>query len=358
MNDSREWATSWLADLVGPEVPGTPLPVVVHDRQSVSSEPARLPEQLRELRRPIVEGVPKNGRYAVVHERQWNGRDAVWLEAAEYSFGMFGARLVLVQPVRRNPDGRLVADGEPVELAEDLVDGSSTAALGAGAGVTAGAVAASVQGGVRSAVDTLRRAGRSGGRSLRARAGRLTGLPTAVFVAVWVGVLLLGVVSAVSLTDLASSSRAAARSRVSERAAGQTAALRAAPAPAPAGAPAPGRATAHDPVPGDLGLPVPISRPPCDGGYGVIVANATRPGAYRNEIGGFLARYSGASYLLAEQACSSLRAHTESGNSIYAVYYGPYPALDNACATRRRVGGGSYIRKLDNGPQSSVIFRC
>ena len=30
MNDSREWATRWLADLVGPEAPGMTRPVVVH----------------------------------------------------------------------------------------------------------------------------------------------------------------------------------------------------------------------------------------------------------------------------------------------------------------------------------------
>src|SRR5437016_2694531 len=101
MDDSGEWATSWLADLVGPDAPGMTRPVVVHDRQCAGLGPAQLPEQLRELRRPIDDGVPKNGRYAVVYERRWNDRDTVWLEAAEYAFGMFGARFVYVQPVRR-----------------------------------------------------------------------------------------------------------------------------------------------------------------------------------------------------------------------------------------------------------------
>jgi serine/threonine-protein kinase len=186
---------------------------------------------------------------------------------------------------------------------------------------------------------------------------RLAGLPTAMIVLVWVGVVLLGVVSAVSLTELASSSRAAAKERVAERAAGQAATLRPAATAVPA-APAPGAVTPAGPAPGDLGLAVPISRPACDGGYGVIVANATRPGAYRQEVGEFLARFSGASYLLAERACPSLRAHTEDGSSIYAVYYGPYDALGNACATRSRIGRGSYVRKLDNGPESSRIIKC
>lgn len=333
MNDSREWATRWLADLVGPEAPGMTRPVVVHDQQCAGLAPAQLPEQLRELRRPVAEGVPKNGRYAVVYERRWNGRDAVWLEAAEYAFGMFGARFVFVQPVRRTPGGALVADGEAAELTEGDLAEPPAPAIADSAGASARALVATVRAGVRE---------------------RLSGLPTALLVAVWLGVLLLGVVSAVSLTELASSSRAAAKARVSERAGGQSAALRPAATAAPVPA-APARAAAGAPVPGDLGLPVPISHPACDGGYGVIVANATRPGAYRHEVGDFLARFSGASYLLAEQACPSLRAHTESGASIYAVYYGPYPELGNACATRSRIGGGSYIRKLDNGPDSGLI---
>ena len=404
MNDSREWAMSWLADLVGPGAPGMlgswllSGPVVVHDRQCVGLAPSGLPEQLRELRSPVADGVPKNGRYAVVYERRWNDRDSVWLEAAEYAFGMFGARFVIVTPVRRTPDGALVADGEPRELAEaDFVEPSAPAR---GAGATARAVAGSLHAGALTGFAALRRDGEAGGRFLRARfaegpadgasrgaepAGggvsrgaqpaaaaeqrtlrqRLAGVPTALVVAVWVGVLLLGVVSAVSLTELGSSSWAVAKSRVSERAAGQTSALRpaaAVPAPRPVAlrpaAPIPSQISAPAPVPGDLGLPVPMSRPACNGGYGVIVANSTRPGAYRHEIGDFLGRFSGASYLLAEQACSSLRAHTSSGDSIYAVYYGPYPALGNACATRNRIGGGSYVRKLDSGPESSLIVKC
>jgi serine/threonine-protein kinase len=173
-----------------------------------------------------------------------------------------------------------------------------------------------------------------------------------VVVAVWVGVVLVGVVSAVSLTGIASSSRAAARTGAAEHATSQGVPIRPPATAAPVPAPRPGS------KPGDLGLSVPISRPACDGGYGVIVANATRPGAYQHEISEFLARYSGASYLLAEQACSSLRAHTGSGNSIYAVYYGPYPALGSACATRGRIGGGSYVRKLDNSTPNTLVIKC
>ena len=90
----------------------------------------------------------------------------------------------------------------------------------------------------------------------------------------------------------------------------------------------------------------------------MFVAAAVRPGAYEREVRDFLAHYSGASYLLAEQACPSLRAHTRSGGSIYAVYYGPYETLSNACATRGRIGGGSYVRRLDNSDSHGQIVSC
>lgn len=372
MDDSREWATSWLAHLVGPGAQRMARPVVVHDRQCAGLAPAQLPEQLRELRNPVADGVPKNGRYAVVYERRWNDRDTVWLEAAEYAFGMFGARFVMVVPVRRTGGGGLIGDGEPRELTEvDLAPPPAT-----DRGATARAVAASALAGAREGWAALRRAGENGLRRLRERragpadespepagAGdgrslreRLAGTPTALIVAVWVGVLLVGAVSAVSLAGLVSSSPSASGSGVSEHAAGQVVPIR--PAATAVPAPGPNPAAAQATKPGDLGLSVPISRPACDGGYGVIVANATRPGTYQHEISAFLGRYAGASYLLAEQACSSLRSHTGDGSSIYAVYYGPYPALDNACETRRRMGGGSYVRKLENGGPSTVIIRC
>jgi hypothetical protein len=360
VDDSERWAMSWLTELLGPNGPGMTRPVVVHDDRCAGLAPPALAEQLRELRRPIVDGIPKNGRYAVVYERRRNGHDCVVLEAAEYTFGMIGARLLFVQPVRRVPGGAVIADGEPRQLQSgDAADRAARARI-----PTVRAVADSVRAGARRGFGVARRASVIAGSARAASVRRRSaGSRTTFIVALWVGVLLLGVMSAVSLTEFASSSRAAVKSRAadhrSERAAGQAVPVRpaATAAPAPAGTP-PRPPVAQGPVPGDLGLSVPMSRPACDGGYGVIVANATRPGDYRHEVGEFLARFSGASYLLAEQACSSLRSHTPSGASIYAVYYGPYPAVGNACATRSRIGRGSYVRKLDNGPESSVIIKC
>ena len=102
-------------------------------------------------------------------------------------------------------------------------------------------------------------------------------------------------------------------------------------------------------------MQVPISRPSCDGTYGVIIASVTRPEAYQRDVRSLLTRYSGSSYLLAEQTCPSLRARTAAGDSIYAVYYGPFSSLGNACATRNRIGAGSYVRKLDDTSTRGLI---
>ena len=114
---------------------------------------------------------------------------------------------------------------------------------------------------------------------------------------------------------------------------------------------------AREPV-GDLGLSVPISSPACDGSFAVLVAAAVQPGDYREEVQPFLNAFPGSSYLLAERSCSSLRPRTETGDSIYAVYYGPYAQLEDACATLARVGGGSYLRRLDNVTPVGQAVEC
>ncbi|WP_448222907.1 serine/threonine-protein kinase [Gordonia iterans] len=97
---------------------------------------------------------------------------------------------------------------------------------------------------------------------------------------------------------------------------------------------------------GDLGLPVPISDPPCDGSTVAVVYNAVTPGAYAQEVGAALARYPGASYLRTDQSCRSLK-QAENGNPIYAVYYpGATPA--ETCSIKARVGGDTYARRLDD----------
>lgn len=98
--------------------------------------------------------------------------------------------------------------------------------------------------------------------------------------------------------------------------------------------------------PGDLGLSTPISTPPCDGRTVAFVYNATNPGTYAQEVEAALARFPGASYLRTDQSCASLRQSLD-GNPIYAVFY-PGASLADTCATRNRIGGETYARRLDN----------
>lgn len=109
---------------------------------------------------------------------------------------------------------------------------------------------------------------------------------------------------------------------------------------------------------GDLGLGAPLTIVPCDGSYALFVGAAVKPANYRTEVQAYLDRYPGSSYLLAEQNCSSLRHHMDNGASIYTVYYGPYSTLAQACEARSRVGGDSFIRRLDNSTPVGQEPRC
>lgn len=102
---------------------------------------------------------------------------------------------------------------------------------------------------------------------------------------------------------------------------------------------------------GDLGLSTPITRPDCDGSYAAFVYNATSPGQYASEIATALANNPGASYLRTDQSCSSLR-QSLNGNPIYAVYYPG--TLATVCATKARIGGETYARRLDNATAVGV----
>jgi hypothetical protein len=97
---------------------------------------------------------------------------------------------------------------------------------------------------------------------------------------------------------------------------------------------------------------------PCDGSYALFVGAAVKPANYRTAVQAYLNRYPGSSYLLAEQNCSSLRHHMDNGASIYTVYYGPYSTLAQACEARSRVGGDSFIRRLDNSTPVGQEPRC
>lgn len=108
-------------------------------------------------------------------------------------------------------------------------------------------------------------------------------------------------------------------------------------------------ATGASPVrTGDLGLSVPLTTVPCDGRYAVFVGAAIDPARYRTDMATILARHPGASYLLSEQNCSSLRQRMPNGASIYTAYYGPYDTLADACVTKSRAGSDAFVRRLDN----------
>ncbi|MBB3082147.1 serine/threonine-protein kinase [Geodermatophilus sabuli] len=111
------------------------------------------------------------------------------------------------------------------------------------------------------------------------------------------------------------------------------------------------------PARGDLGLPVPISDPACDSSWVVFLGSAVTPGRYEEEISGFLAAHPGASYLLTAGSCSSLR-HDLDGALIYAAYTGPFPSQAAACAERARVGGESYVKRLDDTTPPGQLWTC
>ncbi len=112
------------------------------------------------------------------------------------------------------------------------------------------------------------------------------------------------------------------------------------------------------PLDGDLALGRPLRRPACDGRFIVVVGSAVEPDLYGDDVAALLDTHPGASYLLAEDSCPSLRARTAEGDSIYAVYLGPFGRREEACATRRAVGGDAYVRVLDDATPADGLVAC
>ena len=109
---------------------------------------------------------------------------------------------------------------------------------------------------------------------------------------------------------------------------------------------------------GDLGLPVPMTRPACDGRGIVVLYSAVTPGAYGQEIGSALAQFPGASYLRTDMACPSLRQRDENGNVIYAVYRPSGYSKQELCADVRSAGGPAYGRWLDTTSDPAALVTC
>ena len=131
-----------------------------------------------------------------------------------------------------------------------------------------------------------------------------------------------------------------------------------APAQTPPAQVPPVQAPAQTRGEGDLGLATPVTRPACDGQFIIVVGSAIQPGSYPADVTRLLRRHSGSAYLYAAASCSSLRARLPNGNSIYAVYLGPYPSQAQACASRRAVGGDSYVRVLDDVTPNDRLVKC
>jgi serine/threonine-protein kinase len=126
--------------------------------------------------------------------------------------------------------------------------------------------------------------------------------------------------------------------------------------PGATAAPPPGASTASPT--GDLGLATPISRPPCDGQWIVLVGATTTPGQYPDGVDHLLQSYPGSHYLLTEGSCASLRQGLPDGSVIYAVYFGPYPTPAAACGMRVQVGDHAYVKVLDDVAPPDRPWKC
>jgi len=119
-------------------------------------------------------------------------------------------------------------------------------------------------------------------------------------------------------------------------------------------------ATPSAPVAGQdpLGLGVPMTSPPCDGTWVVIVGSATDPASYAEDVSQLLGIDPQVKYVLTEGACSSLRQRTDEGNQIYAAYLGPYPDQKSACTLSTGIGGGVYVKRLDTTTPPEKTWPC
>ncbi|MGV0680636.1 protein kinase [Mycolicibacterium fortuitum] len=98
---------------------------------------------------------------------------------------------------------------------------------------------------------------------------------------------------------------------------------------------------------GDLGLRQPMSRPTCNGQGIVILGSVTTPGLYEAGVQRLLDAHPGAFYLRTDQTCPSLRAATEGGDPIYAVFVPGGTTYAQVCAGVRAAGGDAYGKILD-----------
>ncbi|WP_207842709.1 serine/threonine-protein kinase [Williamsia soli] len=110
------------------------------------------------------------------------------------------------------------------------------------------------------------------------------------------------------------------------------------------------------PNPADLGLATPISTPACDGAGIVVVANATNPSSYRDEMAAALAANPGAQYLRTDFSCPSLRQRDDNGNLIYAAYVVVGQGKTAICNAFGRFADDDYGKVLDTVSDPTVFI--
>ncbi|MCX2729618.1 protein kinase [Saccharopolyspora sp. NFXS83] len=127
----------------------------------------------------------------------------------------------------------------------------------------------------------------------------------------------------------------------------------AADAPAPT---APWSSTA--PVPPDLGLSVPLSTPPCDGGFTVVVGAAFDADTAQR----LLDEHAGAHYLhVPTTPCGASATTSKTGKDIYSIYYGPYQDRSSACAewtSASATAGDAYVKQLSATSGGAAVISC
>jgi serine/threonine-protein kinase len=109
------------------------------------------------------------------------------------------------------------------------------------------------------------------------------------------------------------------------------------------------------PATGDLGLSEVIKNIGCSRKYVTFLGSSVDPSLYRAEISSFLANNPGSSYLMTESSCGSLTPRVD-GNSVYAVYLGPFSTATEACDARRTPE--NYVKVLDGSDPDESAIEC
>lgn len=107
-----------------------------------------------------------------------------------------------------------------------------------------------------------------------------------------------------------------------------------------------------------LGLATPISAPACDSTGIVVLGAATNAISYRRDVAALLKAHPGASYLITDRACPSLRQSTAAGDHIHAVYRPAGESATSVCAAVKRAGGRPYGKRLDCASDPAATIRC